>query len=46
VLPGTPVDHVRALVDAVHELSRDGRGGPDRPAEVPRRDGRAGGTPA
>jgi uroporphyrinogen-III decarboxylase len=22
VLPGTPVDHVRALVDAVHELSQ------------------------
>ena len=26
VLPGTPVDHARALVDAVHELSQ--RGGP------------------
>ena len=24
VLPGTPVDHVRALVDAVHELSSRG----------------------
>ena len=22
ILPGTPVDHVRALVDAVHELSQ------------------------
>jgi uroporphyrinogen decarboxylase len=27
VLPGTPVDHVRALVDAVHELSQRGEGG-------------------
>ena len=27
VLPDTPVDHARALVDAVHELSLAGRDG-------------------